>query len=373
MTDAPSLIKLRYVGTRFEGGRLPLDVLSDLPAFRDLLAAFARDTWLNENSARQRVPKGFESSISFSLVAVEDGSAVPCLKWDREAAYAALPSQADTLDELISASYDQLVSLFDKAGKGVLPAFLSPGHIRALDRLGSGLQDNERIEFEGAIGSDGNVIFVDFQRRKNLITHVKETYLAKFEGSGRLTSNREDGSILIHTEQHGEITIAVGPEAVLGTFDGNLGRDVQFHLIIELDHLDKIRSLREIIYIDLVDDEAAIEFDRCNSRLAELSSLRDGWNDGDGSSISKTAIDAARQLVARRPGLSAIFRIYPTNEGGVSFEFQSGNWDYSVEFHADGSIEMYGVELNGSNEMDPTQFDGPGDAFTALFDSRVAR
>lgn len=59
MADEEKSFRLRYVGSRFDNARLPVDVLSDLPAFRDLLAAFAKDEWLSLNSDRQRVPKGF--------------------------------------------------------------------------------------------------------------------------------------------------------------------------------------------------------------------------------------------------------------------------------------------------------------------------
>src|SRR6266700_2842429 len=84
-------IQLRYVGQRFEGNRLPLDVLGDLPAFRDLLVAYAKDEWKRVNPDRQRVPKGFESSLSFSLTKIEPGSAMPAIQWDRSEAQQNLP------------------------------------------------------------------------------------------------------------------------------------------------------------------------------------------------------------------------------------------------------------------------------------------
>ena len=47
--------RLRYVGARFEGKRLPVEVLSDLAAFRDLVVAFAKDEWRKLNPARTRL------------------------------------------------------------------------------------------------------------------------------------------------------------------------------------------------------------------------------------------------------------------------------------------------------------------------------
>jgi hypothetical protein len=104
MSDSTTF-KLRYVGVRFDGARLPVDVLLDLPAFRDLLVAFAKDGWRDLNADRKRVPKGFDKSISFDLVGIENGSAVPMLNWSRDAAQENLPGFADKLQEIVDHSY----------------------------------------------------------------------------------------------------------------------------------------------------------------------------------------------------------------------------------------------------------------------------
>lgn len=373
MADAPEVIKLKYVGDRFTGGRLPVDVLTDLPAFRDLLVAFAKETWLQQNKGRQRVPKGFERSIAFDLVGVEDGSAVPCLRWDRDAAQSTLPGFSDSLGALIEDSYARLVKLVDEAGIGIYPTSLSPGHIKALDKFGAGLRPGERIEFDGIVSQNDNVVYLDSQRRKELVTHVKETYVTDFEGTGRLIGNQENGIILIETERHGTISVFIGTDAVKKGFDGSLGSDVQFNISVELDHADKIRSVVGVTYVDLVDDEAVNELQRCLNRIEELRKLEDGWEDGDGLSISTLAIDNALQLINRRAVLSPMFRIYPTSEGGVLFEFKSNGWDFSVEFHAEGTVEMYGVEIAGQGEMSPALFDTVADDFASEFDAKVAR
>ena len=87
--------KLRYVGARFTGARLPVNVLPDLQAFRDLLVSFAKDEWKTLHPDRKRVPKGFDASISFDLTIIEDGSAVPNIVWSRDIAQANLPGFED--------------------------------------------------------------------------------------------------------------------------------------------------------------------------------------------------------------------------------------------------------------------------------------
>ena len=86
MPGGSDTFELRYVGTRFEGGHLPLDVLPDLFAFRDLIIARAKEQWLKEHPSRLRLPRGFNHSLLFDLVGITDESAGPQIKWDREAA-----------------------------------------------------------------------------------------------------------------------------------------------------------------------------------------------------------------------------------------------------------------------------------------------
>jgi hypothetical protein len=48
-------------------------------------------------------------------------------------------------------------------------------------------------------------------------------------------------------------------------------------------------------------------------------------------------------------------------------------WDYSVEFGPDGTVEMYGVEVSGSDEMEPVRYPALGADFIGVFDARTAR
>lgn len=365
--------RLKYVGARFNGGRLPLDVLSDLPAFRDLLVAFAKDGWREANAKRKRVPKGFDKSIALDLVAIEDGSAVPLLKWNRNVAQANLPGFSDRLEEIVTKSFGEIIELINLAGTGRFPESLSVDHIRALNKLGSGLRDDERIEFPGTESADGNVVYLDAYRRRELITHVKETYQRRYESIGRLVTNNAEGSITVQTEDFGAITLPVDPDEVKATYDGNLNADVQFDIQIELDHHERYRSVVDVFDVALIDAQIGADLMRCRARLNELSALMPGWHNGTGKGVTSEAIDAANRFLSRRPGLAGVYRIYPTEEGGVLFEFDSTTWDLSVEFAPDGGVELYGVQIEGMDELEPVGFPAANEEFMALFDARVDR
>jgi hypothetical protein len=381
MAEGHKTFQLRYVGARFEGARLPLDVLSDLPAFRDLLVSYAKDSWRKLNLDRERLPRGFDQSISFDLVSIEEGSAMAKLDWSRKMAQAMLPEFTDELEELVDRSYGDLVQLVDGAGHDRFPAALSSEHIRALNKLGAGLRESERIEFLGSSGADGNVVYLDTFRRKALITRVRETYQARFEGIGRLiglhtgkpSGLHPEGYIAVDTAEHGELRIPVDPVRVSEEFDGNTGSEVQFSLLIELDNKDRFRNVIETFDVELIDAAVSEHIKRCRARLSELRKLSAGWLDGSGSPIKTTAINLAEAFLNKRPAFAEAYRLYPTEDGGVLFEFLVKGWDLSLEFGPAGGIEMYGVEVDGAGEMQPCTFSGLSDEFNRAFDALMAR
>ena len=263
-------IQLRYVGARFEGAKLPLDVLADLPAFRDLVVAYAKQRWRVLNVDRQRVPKGFEQSLIFDLVAIEDGSAIPKLSWDRRAAQEWLPGFADELQLIVSGAISEVVGLVTDAANGTFPRALSAEHVSALNRFGSSLRNDEKIEFLGSKDKSGNVVYLDSTRRKRLITKVRETYVSRYEGTGALVGvyapDARMGVVTIQTQRYGEIKIDIESERVRTEFGMSIGAQVEFEIEIELDNADKFRSVVQLHGLTVIDERLAADLERCRSR-----------------------------------------------------------------------------------------------------------
>ncbi|WQO64211.1 hypothetical protein U8C40_13680 [Sinorhizobium medicae] len=369
--DTATLFKLRYVGSRFSGARLPLDVLGDLPAFRDLIAAFAEDRWRELNPDRKRVPKGFSEILTFALTRIEDGSAMPNISWGSLADQQSLPGLPLAHSDLVIHSYEQVVAMFEQVAQDKYPSTLSPPYLRALNRFGAALKDGEKIEFPDSRDRHGNVVYLDSDRRKKLITHVKDSYEKRVEGTGRLIANFEDGVLGVRTDEFGDIRIHVGQETVTSTFDGNLGASVFFDLVLELDYNDRYKGVSRIEDIHLVDEDLGASLSKCRDRLLEIGRLEAGWHDGEGTEIDPSVIDQANLFAARRPRFSPDYRIYPTLTGGVLFEFIIKEWDFSVEFNSDGTVELYGVEVNGAGELEPRTFTSADGEFYQTFDRQV--
>ena len=69
----------RLRGARFDDGQIPLQILSDLTALREMVIDVAKWRYLSENPDRRRAPRGFANKIDLKLVSIDDGSAVPVI------------------------------------------------------------------------------------------------------------------------------------------------------------------------------------------------------------------------------------------------------------------------------------------------------
>ncbi|WP_294394656.1 hypothetical protein [uncultured Sphingomonas sp.] len=360
--------KLRYVGLRYAGARLPVNVLSDLPAFRDLLVSFAKDEWRARHPDRQRVPKGFDASLTLDLTQIEEGSAQPNLVWSQDVAQQTLPGFEDELAEIVEASYSDIVDLFEGVAAGNDAPDLSPEKLRALDKFGASLRADEQIELTPVAG--GNVVFLDVERRKRLITSVRETYNVRLTGVGTLASNSVYGQVIIRTER-GDISIPVDPEEIKQNFDGSLDQAVQYDVLVEMDRGEHIRNVLDVFDVAVVDASIEAGMTRSFERLEELGRLKQGWLDGHGAAIDETALRSAHQFITARVVLAGAMRIYPNEGAGVLIELEAGGWDMSLEFAANGSVELYGIEVNGDDEIEPESFADVGEQLLAAFDAKV--
>ena len=67
------LTTLTFVGPRFDDHGLDLDVLPELIAYKNLLIETAKALWRAQNPDRERLPKGFESSLSIKFYQLTEG------------------------------------------------------------------------------------------------------------------------------------------------------------------------------------------------------------------------------------------------------------------------------------------------------------
>ena len=78
-------------------------------------------------------------------------------------------------------------------------------------------------------------------------------------------------------------------------------------------------------------------------------------------------------MLAKRPLLSSRYKIFPTRVGGLLFEFLVNGWDLTIEFAPDGSVELFGFQENGNDELLPRQFPEVNAEFIKRLDQQVGR
>lgn len=371
--EEKTTLSLRYVGRRFNGARLPLDVLNDLPALRDLVASLAKHEFRQNNPDRKRVPQGFDRAISFSLVDITEGSAVPVIALDYEVAQQSLPKIGDGMSDVVAKAFEQIARIYDDADQDKFPQALPLDAIRALSKLGSGIQEGERIEFVGTHSAGGEVASLDVFRRKKLLTRVRETYTTEFEDVGLLTGlDASRNAVQIHTEKYGEMWLPLDGTAMPAEqFAGAIKNLVEFSISVELDANDVFQSVDAVHSVDLIRpyEKAVVN---CVSRLQELSKVERGWlGDDQGEQLVHLAGMRATQLVFARADLAELFRIYPTEDGGVSVEFDKDGWRFAVEILPDGTLAIDGDSEDGE-AFEEQEFDGFSEDFFSAFDKMTS-
>ena len=355
-------IKLRYRGERFDGARLPLDMLSDLPAYRELLVAFAKEKWKARNPSRKRIPRGFEESLSFSLSTIEDGSAIPVLKWDRKQVQSSLEGFPDEIIEIIDESHRSIAAMFSDGSTGNLTS----EKIKALNRFGSSLQLGECIELLDSDDANGKVVSFDLAKRKLLLTRGGANYQVRLTETARLagfeaTTNQQDQGFALVDSKFGRLRIPIDTKKIKAELDGSFLESVHVDLLLALDDKDNVRSIPEVFDISVVESEMDTSIQESLDRISNLLALQDGWHDGVGLKVSNRSAEVARDIVARQSELSPLFHIYPTLDGGLSFEFVLNNWDLSIEINVDGRIELCGVHINDKRILAAKVFERAGD------------
>jgi hypothetical protein len=85
-------------------------------------------------------------------------------------------------------------------------------------------------------------------------------------------------------------------------------------------------------------------------RLTELSRLEDGWLDGHAKAPAKQALTSASVIGAALP-MDITPRLYPTEAGGISLEWNDQHGGHEIEVQPDGHLVLMTVERIAEDEM----------------------
>ena len=105
---------------------------------------------------------------------------------------------------------------------------------------------------------------------------------------------------------------------------------------------------------------------RCASRLLYLLRLSNDWYDEESRAPTALSLSAATAILRLVPALVPFVSIFPMYSGGVMFEYEHDQWDWSVEIHANGEVEIHGSASHSDEEFPLQQFACMEDALETI-------
>lgn len=329
--------RLRMCGGRFEDGGIPLRVLSDLSALREMVIEVAKGQYLLENPGRQRAPRGFADKIDLTLNGIDSGSAVTVINFTTPDTETLLPGISPQHLDYLMRARDAIARSVASASENSHTALDQTVPERLLvyfNRVGRSLHEGESIEFPMPNGS--SPAHLTSKTRRLLVQRSEMTELT-LEATLRGTVPEADQEKMTFELQqiYGRKIVASMPEqcreVIINAFNGYRDNHrILVHGIGRYDRRDRLSGVETI--------EQAVPLDPLDvpARLDELRHMQDGWLDGGGKAPSHQELDWLSTSFQRNfPDELPLPYVYPTPEGGIEAEWSLGTHSAILEFHLD--------------------------------------
>ena len=343
-------------GKRFDDHSIPLELLEDFAAFEQLLIEMAKVIYLEKNEARQRVPRGFEDNVSLKLYDIGKGSAIPKIALIYALATAKLTSP--TLELFPEANYTYFEEARDRIYNGIdaahtgekITIFIPENLLGFFNKIGKRLKDDEAINFNP---SSNKNLKLDRATRKKLVlasSSIKQvteetTIIASIPEADK---SKQTFTLLLNSLQRINTEMPeVHYETILKAFNEyEQNCKVSVKGIGRFNHLDKLEGFESIEQISIIDPLDVIY------RLEEISTLENGWLNGEGIAPKKDDLDWFSNMFEGNfdKNLPLPF-IFPTPDGGLQAEWAFNQYDISLAINLDSKDSNY-HELNFSNDQE---------------------
>lgn len=359
MTTVP-FMRPKFTGTRFDGHTIPLELLSELSAFEEMLVEVAKWAYLRDHPDRKRSPRGFTEGISIRLSGVEEGSAIPVLVLS----IASLELFPTETQEYFEKARDSIVeAIYAASTGGNVTQFVPEKALGFFDRIGRGLREGEALEFQ-------------LPNEKGVARLTKETRRKLLFASSDLQELSEEITIrgYISEVDQADMTFEVqlldggkrkAPlrsqhlDTILEAFTGyKSGTRIELKGIGRFSRKGKLLGLDSVEHISLLDPLDL------SARLEEMSSLTHGWLEGEGLAPSRDGLLWLSRTYESYISDDCPFPYaYPTPEGGVRLEWELGTSESSLEIDLVGhKAEWHSLDhTQGTESSRPIDLDVPGD------------
>ena len=311
-----AFLEQRFRGSRFSGGVIPLEVLGDLAALREMVVAVAKWRFFERNPDRQRVPRGFSDSVRLNLVGIRDGSAV--VEIDLVESPGVFSGFGAYREQFADAVGFVVRSVNSPSGVPILP----PDHYAYFDRVGRSLRQGEAVVF--SIPSSGASASLDQERRHSLVAFSRlREFTDEVVFRGLVPEIDQDHMTFELQPAHGpkvEVSLdALHFDIVREAFNSYTSPDP---LGVVVSGIGRFNVSRQFQSWEFVADILPLDPLDVVFRLDGFRSLRDGWLDGDGVAPSHEGLDwLSDSFDCCYPPWVDFPYTYPMAEGGVQFEW----------------------------------------------------
>lgn len=350
-----------FHGGRFENASLPISVLSDLTAYRDLVVALARHLFFLREPSRKQVPRGFADSFQIGIRAIEAGSTVAVL--NRVSSSSRSEHRLHGVD-LFEEARDLIHRVIEAAAsKSPLPREFPSELAKRFNQFGRGLRDDEYVELRRPGESSGHRY--DRAIRKRIVVQQEGSYEDTVDLRGWISGGvvdreqltiRLEGDVLID----GRCPAALVRQALglleqrvrvlgVGAFDRN-------------DHLERILRIEDVF----VDDEETEEEEEgipsslmkhLASQFRHLGSLPPGWFEPETQPLNKRGLDEVFFFLLELMEELPLPHMYPTPESEARAEWSFPDWEVNATFNLEAlSVLLQATHLrsDASNELQLT-------------------
>ena len=350
---AETFLKPRLRGARFEDAAIPLQVLADLVALREMVIEVARWRFLQASPGRTRVPAGFTNRIELKLTGVEEGSAVPIISLvsdERSPNGLGLPYQ-----EYYELARDDIANAIASAtendwmvGNNTLPS----KYLSYFNRIGRSLRDGECFEF--AVPNRSTPARLTREVRNILLQAASVTEIMQEVSLRGTVPEADQDKMTFELQQiYGNRVVCSLPDLHRDTIiEGFAGYEDNVRILVQ--GIGRFDMQNRLSGMESVSSVSILESLDVPARLDELRSMAVGEFDGLGSAPSHEGLDwLSEKFEHHYPDDLPLPSTFPTPEGGLEMEWS--------ERH---QTVIFGINLV-THEGDWYQFDKSSDSETS--------
>jgi hypothetical protein len=345
---------LSFKGERFEGKYLPVETLPSISAYQETLIEMAKAIWREENPDRSRLPNKFASTFELGLEGIGEGSKVARLPRRFEQSTDLL--QEDRLDDVFLEAQERIATTVIAANNNSDFNPLPDNVIAPFERLRRCVSSSEIIEINPI--SHGKKRASKFPitqvALEKIVTRSRVRLNGNIEDIGFVIAISESPSLIRISSPRGVFSYAIPWSDLRLSDDIAIGKVVSFSIFAEIDAAGQIRRVISTSGISSAAQPDA--YRRSLRKLEEISSLAAGWLDGEGETISNSALIRAKDMLPFLSRKYSSIGIFPEQSGGIQFEWFDN--DYAISLLCDRENYLLGASDLRSDKFREKSYSG---------------